>query len=98
MFVSYNAPHWPNEAKPEDIAKFRNVQDGERRVYCAMVYAMDRGIGRILDALKADGLEKDTIIVFLSDNGGAEPLDDAHGGSFVMMFIGTFPGGQEAAF
>ena len=71
MFVSYNAPHWPNEAKPEDIAKFRNVQDGERRVYCAMVYAMDRGIGRILDALKADGLEKDTIVVFLSDNGGA---------------------------
>ncbi len=36
-----------------------------------MVYAMDRGIGRILDALKADGLEKDTIVVFLSDNGGA---------------------------
>ena len=32
---------------------------------------MDRGIGRILDALKADGLEKDTIVVFLSDNGGA---------------------------
>ncbi len=30
-----------------------------------MVYAMDRGIGRILDALKADGLEKDTIVVFL---------------------------------
>lgn len=30
MFVSYNAPHWPNEAKPEDITKFRNVQNGER--------------------------------------------------------------------
>ena len=36
-----------------------------------MVYAMDKGIGRILDALKKDGLEKDTIVVFLSDNGGA---------------------------
>lgn len=71
MFVSYNAPHWPNEAKPEDIAKFKNVQDKERRIYCAMVYAMDKGIGRILDALKKDGLEKDTIVVFLSDNGGA---------------------------
>ena len=71
MFVSYNAPHWPNEAKPEDIAKFRNVQNGERRVYCAMVYAMDRGIGRILDALKSEGWEKDTIVGFLSDNGGA---------------------------
>ena len=71
MFVSYNAPHWPNEAKPEDIAKFKNVQDRERRIYCAMVYAMDKGIGRILDALKKNGLEKDTIVVFLSENGGA---------------------------
>lgn len=71
MFVSYNAPHRPNEAKPEDIARFKNVQDGERRIYCAMVYAMDRGVGRILETLKANGLEKDTIVVFLSDNGGA---------------------------
>ena len=36
-----------------------------------MGYAMDKGIGRILDALKKNGLEKDTIVVFLSDNGGA---------------------------
>ena len=71
MFVSYNAPHGPSQAKPEDIAQFKHVQDRARRIYCAMVYAMDKGIGRILDALKKDGLEKNTIVVFLSDNGGA---------------------------
>lgn len=71
MFVSYNAPHWPMQAKPEDIALFKNIQNRDRRIYCAMVYAMDKGIGRILDTLKKDGLEKDTIVVFLSDNGGA---------------------------
>lgn len=43
MFVSYNAPHWPMQAKPEDIALFKNVQNRERRLYCAMVYAMDQG-------------------------------------------------------
>lgn len=71
MFVSYNAPHWPLQAKPEDIAMFKNVRNHERRLYCAMVYAMDKGIGRIMDALKKDGLDKNTIVVFLSDNGGA---------------------------
>lgn len=71
MFVSYNAPHGPNEAKPEDIARFKNVQGRDRRIYCAMVYAMDKGVGRILDALKKDGLDRNTIVVFLSDNGGA---------------------------
>lgn len=71
MFVSYNAPHVPLQAKAEDLARFKGVQDKDRRTYCAMVYAMDRGVGRILDALKKDGLEKDTIVVFLSDNGGA---------------------------
>lgn len=71
MFVSYNAPHWPLQAKPEDLDQFKNIGDRDRRIYCAMVYAMDKGIGRILDALKKNGLEKDTIVVFLSDNGGA---------------------------
>ena len=71
MFVSYNAPHWPMQAKPEDIALFKNIQNRERRLYCAMVYAMDKGIGRILDTLKKDGLDGNTMVVFLSDNGGA---------------------------
>lgn len=71
MFVSYNAPHWPLQAKPEDMARFRNVKDPERRLYCAMVYAMDKGVGRILDTLEKSGLDRNTIVVFLSDNGGA---------------------------
>lgn len=71
LFVSYNAPHWPLQAKPEDMALFKHVKNRERRLYCAMVYAMDKGVGRILETLKKAGLEKDTIVVFLSDNGGA---------------------------
>ena len=71
MLVSYNAPHWPLQAKPEDIARFRGVEPRDRRIYCAMIYAMDKGVGRILDALEASGAAENTIVVFLSDNGGA---------------------------
>lgn len=71
MFVSYNAPHWPYQAKPEDRALFQHVKGQDRRTYCAMVYTMDKGIGRILDAVKQSGLEHNTIVVFFSDNGGA---------------------------
>lgn len=71
LVVSYNAPHWPLEAEPEDLARFAHVRNEDRRTYCAMVYAMDRGIGRILDALRQSGREQDTIVVFFSDNGGA---------------------------
>lgn len=71
MFVSYNAPHWPLQAKPDDLALFGKVQNRDRKIYCAMVYAMDRGVGRMLDALRENGQERNTVVVFLSDNGGA---------------------------
>lgn len=71
LFVSYNAPHWPLEARLEDQTRFKAVRDRDRRIYCAMIHAMDKGIGRILETLEQTGLENNTIVVFLSDNGGA---------------------------
>ncbi len=71
MFVSYTAPHWPLQAKEQDIEKFNHIGNKNRRIYCAMVYAMDRGIDRILKTLKECGMDENTLVVFLSDNGGA---------------------------
>ena len=48
-----------------------NIKDKKRKTYAAMVSAVDDGVGRVLDALKEQALDEDTIIVFLSDNGGA---------------------------
>ena len=70
LYLAYNAPHSPLEAKEEDLAKFASIQDKKRRTYAAMVYAVDRGIGRLVDALKANNELDNTLIIFLSDNGG----------------------------
>ena len=70
LYLAYNAPHTPLEAKDEDLALFRDIEDEKRRTYAAMVYAVDRGVGNIVDALRDTGQFDSTLIVFLSDNGG----------------------------
>jgi len=71
LFLSYNAPHGPMHATEEDLARFPEITDKKRRTYAAMMWALDRGIGRIQDWLKQNNLSKNTLIVFFSDNGGA---------------------------
>lgn len=68
MYLSYTAPHSPNEAKKEDLSLFEGQQ---RQVYAAMMYALDRGVGEVVNELKRTGKFDNTLIFFLSDNGGA---------------------------
>ena len=70
MYLAYNAPHVPLQAKREDLEKFPNIEDNDRRTYAAMVYAVDRGVGKIVQTLKDNGQFDNTLIVFFSDNGG----------------------------
>lgn len=70
LFLSYNAPHAPLQAPAVDIARYAHIKDKKRRVYAAMVDVMDRGIGEVVTALDTNGLRENTLIFFLSDNGG----------------------------
>ncbi|QDT66326.1 sulfatase-like hydrolase/transferase [Calycomorphotria hydatis] len=74
LFLSYNAPHAPMEAKEEDLQKFAHITEKKRRVYAAMVHCMDYVIGRVVDSLKLTETYENTLIIFLSDNGGATNL------------------------
>lgn len=119
LYVAYNAPHWPIQALPEDIAKYKGKYlegwdelrqrrykrllalgmikkewalsprfesvkewnslseqekehwDSRMAIYAAMIDRMDAGIGQILDKIKQLKRDKNTLIVFLSDNGGS---------------------------
>lgn len=70
MYLSYNAPHGPLQATEEDLQKFDHIQDRKRRIYAAMMFALDRGIGRVVQHLKESGELDNTLICFFSDNGG----------------------------
>jgi arylsulfatase B len=58
-------------ATEEDLSRFGHIADEKRRTYAAMMYALDRGIGRIRQHLESAGQWNNTLCVFFSDNGGA---------------------------
>ncbi len=68
IYWAPNAPHTPMEAKEEDLAKF---EGHPRQTYAAMMWALDRAVGRITKELEQQQLLDNTLIFFLSDNGGA---------------------------
>ena len=70
LYVPFNAPHSPLQAKPEDIAKYKTIEDPKLRIYAAMVDSMDQAIGKVLAAIDAKGIADNTFVLFLSDNGG----------------------------
>lgn len=70
LYLAYNAPHAPMEAPKELIEKYAHIKHKERRIYAAMIDAMDQGIGLVVKALEESGKLDNTIIFFLSDNGG----------------------------
>ena len=77
LYLAYNAPHTPLEAPQSYLDKFADIEDPTRRTYAAMVSAMDDGIGMVLDTLDREGLSENTIVIFLSDNGGIV-IEDGH--------------------
>jgi len=74
LYLSYNAPHGPLQAPKEAIAKYSQIQEAKRRIYAAMVDVMDQGIGQVIQALDQNGLRDDTLVFFLSDNGGPQKM------------------------
>jgi arylsulfatase A-like enzyme len=71
LYLAYNAPHTPFQATKADYDALSAIGDHRTRVYGAMIRALDRGVGKVLAALKAQGLDNNTIVIFTNDNGGA---------------------------
>ena len=71
LYFAPNAPHTPLQALRSDYDALSHIADHRLRVYGAMIRALDRAVGKVLDALRANGLERDTLVFFTSDNGGA---------------------------
>ena len=127
LYLAYTAPHWPLQAFPEDIARYRGVYDAgwdrvreeryqrllelgivdpstalgprtkkvgpwetateadreefvrEMEVYAGMVDRVDQNVGRILAKLEVMGVSENTMVIFLSDNGGAHTTRNHEG-------------------
>ncbi|MEO0871184.1 MAG: sulfatase [Pseudomonadota bacterium] len=71
LYLAHWAPHTPLQATKEDYEAVGDITPHRHRVYAAMIHAVDRSVGRVLDKLEEEGLAENTIVVLSSDNGGA---------------------------
>ena len=110
LYVPYNAVHSPLQGADVYMKKFAHIKDIQRRIFAAMLANMDDSVGAILKKLRFENLEENTLIFFLSDNGGPTreltssnaPLREGKGTvyegglrvPFLMQWKGTIPKGQ----
>ena len=69
LYLPFNAVHEPKQARERDLEMF-DTGNGNRNVLLAMIWRMDFAIGRVVEALHNAGVYEDTLLFFLSDNGG----------------------------
>ncbi len=76
LYLPHFAVHTPYETDEARLAKFAHIVDPRRRTFAAMASALDDAVGTLLNALRRSGIEEDTLVFFLSDNGGTGGVGD----------------------
>jgi len=70
LYLAFTAPHAPYQAPKDYLDKYKHIADPTRRAYAAMISCMDDEIGKVIAALEKKKMRENTLIVFMSDNGG----------------------------
>jgi arylsulfatase A-like enzyme len=75
LYLAHWGIHNPIQALKSDYEAFSQIEDPNLRTYSAMIRALDRGVGQVIDALEANGIADNTVIILTSDNGGAAYIE-----------------------
>src|SRR5206468_9739688 len=77
-YLPFNAVHFPFQppGKPDELRTPETWQSGGRKDYVAMMERVDWAVGQVLQALERNGIARDTLVMFTSDNGGDRLSDN----------------------
>lgn len=98
LYVPFNAQHAPLQAPPKYLDRFRQISDENRRLFAAMMSAKDDAVGRVLAKVRELGQEENTLVVYLSDNGGPTEKTTSSNGPLRGFKAQTWEGGVRVPF
>ena len=98
LYLPFNAQHAPLQAPKKYLDRFPKVTDEKRQLFSAMMSAMDDAIGRVLGKVREMGQEENTLIFFISDNGGPTDSTTSKNGPLRGFKMTTFEGGPRIPF
>jgi arylsulfatase A-like enzyme len=98
LYVPFNAQHAPLQAPQKYLDRFPNIAETNRKLFAAMLSAMDDAVGAILKKVRDQGHEEETLIVFVADNGGPTQSTTSKNGPLRGFKFSTLEGGVRVPF
>jgi arylsulfatase A-like enzyme len=92
-YLAFNAVHAPLESIDKYLSRFGNIQNQKRRTFAAMLSAMDDAVGEVLQKVREHKLEENTLVFFISDNGGPTGQTTSSNGVLRGFKAQTWEGG-----
>ena len=98
LYLPFNAQHAPLQAPKKYLDRFPGITDEKRRIFAAMMSAMDDAVGRVMGKVRALGQEENTIVFYIADNGGPTQSTTSGNGPLRGFKMTTFEGGPRVPF
>ena len=98
LYLPFNAQHAPLQAPQKYLDRFPKITDEKRKLFAAMMSAMDDAIGRVMARVREAGLEENTLYFFIGDNGGPTAGTTSQNGGLRGFKTNTYEGGPRVPF